>query len=277
MTDPKAQTKSEIVERSPTPPPTAASALAVTNAQEQATAMLQVLKEVALAPNVNVDAIRAIMEMQRQLTNDQAERALNEALARLAPRLPRIKRNGTVEYPVDKANPKGEKETAFKFARWEDIDKGIRPLLADEGLSLSYTTKPRIGDGGGTIIVGRVSHIQGAFKEAEFSASLDSSGGKNNIQAMKSSFRYGQRAVTEMLLNIVTEGEDDDGNTAEVIDIEQAVEIDTRLRKLGDAYRARFLKWLKVKEPTDINKRDYMKVTSELARVEAEAKKKGAL
>jgi hypothetical protein len=40
---------------------------------------------------------------------------------------------------------------------------------------------------------------------------LDSSGGKNNIQGMGSSFSYGKRYTTTALLNIVTEGEDDDG------------------------------------------------------------------
>jgi len=243
-------------------------------ASEQAAAMLQVIKEVATSPNVNVEAIRVIMDMQRQLTQDQAERSLNEALARLAPKLPRIKRNGSVEYAIDKNKPDGPKKEAFKFAKWEDIDKGIRPLLAEEGLALSYTTKPRTADGGGTIIIGRVSHIQGAFREAEFAAALDSSGGKNNIQAMKSSFRYGQRAVTEMLLNIVTEGEDDDGVSAGFITIEQAAEIDLKIRETG-ADRERFLKWVNAQDVQSIQAKNYQKAINELAK-KATAKKGAA-
>lgn len=251
-----------------------------TTPQEQTAAMLQVLKEVALSPNVNVEAIRAILDMQRQLTKDQAERAFNEALARLSVKLPRVKKTGKVEYLVDKTKKEGPKEEAFKFARYEDIDRAIRPLLAEEGFSLSFTTEPRTGDGGGLTMVGTLSHVQGHSREARIAVALDASGGKNNIQGMGSSSSYGKRYVTCMLLNIITEGEDDDGGTSEVISTEQAVDIDQRLRALGEEYRKRFLKWAGVESPEQVNGKNYQKTIAALQKGEAEAKalaaKKGA-
>ena len=89
----------------------------VTAAQE-ATAMLAMIKEVALTPGANIDAIRAMLDMQRELTKDQAERAINEALARL--KLPHVKRSGKIPLPSKDGTTRD-----VAFARWEDIDTAI--------------------------------------------------------------------------------------------------------------------------------------------------------
>jgi hypothetical protein len=41
---------------------------------------------------------------------------------------------------------------------------------------------------------------------------LDTSGSKNNVQAVGSSTSYGKRYTATLLLNIRTKGEDDDGH-----------------------------------------------------------------
>lgn len=241
-----------------------------TTAQEQATALLQIIKEVALTPGANIDAMKVMMDMQRQLTKDQAERALNGALANL--NLPHVKKNGKIPLP-SKDGPVRD----VSFAKWEDIDTVIRPLLRAEGLSLSFTAPPRTADGGGAIMIGRLSHRDGAFIEAQISLALDTGPGRNNLQAMGSTIAYGKKYLAFMLLNIVTEGQDDDGTSAEFISVEQAADIDLRLRNISEQYRARFLKWAKVEHPTDINAKNYPKIIAELDAVEAKARqKKGA-
>lgn len=246
-------------------------------ASQEAAAMIAMIKEVALTPGANIEAIRAMLDMQRQLTKDQAERAFNEALARLSIQLPRVKKTGKVEYLVDKTKKDGPKEEAFKFAKYEDIDKAIRPLLAAEGFSLSFTTEPRAGDGGGLNMIGTLSHVQGHSRTSQIAVALDNSGGKNNIQGMGSSSSYGKRYVTCMLLNIITEGQDDDGNSAEPITLEQAADIDKRIRIFGEDYRTRFLKWAKVSLPVEIKSGHYKKVIAAIEAKEGESKpKKGA-
>lgn len=243
----------------------------------QATAMIQMIKEVALNPQVNVEAMRAILDMQRQLTKDQAERAFNSAMVTMAAELPRIKKSGKVEYLVDKTKKDGPKEEAFRFAKYEDIDKAIRPILIKNGFSLSFDTDQR--PGGGLIMMGTLSHKEGHSRVSRIAVALDDSGGKNNIQGMGSSSSYGKRYVTCMLLNIITEGEDDDGNSAEPIPTEVAADIDTRLRKLSEAspgYREKFLKWAAVETPEAITRKGLKKAISELERVEKGAAKKGA-
>jgi hypothetical protein len=132
----------------------------------------------------------------------QAEQQFNEAFHRLQLEMPRIKKDGAVEY-------KGKE--AFKFATWEAIDAVIRPILQREGFSLSFDSAQRQGDGGGIVVTGKLSHTGGAHRTASIPVPLDTSGGKNAIQGYGSAMSYGRRYTATALLNIVTEGEDDSG------------------------------------------------------------------
>jgi hypothetical protein len=223
--------------------------LPATPAQET-TAMIAMIKELALTPGANIDAIKAILDMQRQLMKDQAERAMNEALARLA--IPHVKKNGKI--PLGK----GESKADVPFARWEDIDSVIRPLLMAEGLSLSFTAPPRQSDGGGSTMIGRLSHVQGAFREAEISLPLDTGPGRNNLQAMGSTISYGKKYLAFMLLNIVTEGQDDDGLKSSQIDADQTDILEKKIIEVG-ADRPKFLKLFEIKEVGLLQKRDFDK------------------
>lgn len=159
-------------------------------------------------PSVDVAKMRELLGLQKELMAMQAEQQFVEAFDRLSMKLPRVKRNGTVEY---RNKQTGALEKSFNFAKWEDIDTAIRPLLQQEGFVLSFDTAPRQGDGGGIIVTGTLSHIGGHRRTASIPLALDGSGGKNSIQGMGSTFSYGKRYTATALLNIVTESEDDDG------------------------------------------------------------------
>jgi hypothetical protein len=165
--------------------------------------VLQAIISAASDPGVDVAKMRELLGLQKELMAMQAEQQFNEAFSRLSRQLPRIKKDGSVEY-------KGQK--AFNFATWENIDRTIRPVLEAEGFTLSFDTSPRQGEGGGIIVTGTLLHIGGHKRTASIPLALDSSGGKNNIQGMGSTFSYGKRYTATALLNIVTEGEDDDGH-----------------------------------------------------------------
>jgi hypothetical protein len=165
-------------------------------------AVLEIIKSAAENPNVSVEKMAGLFELHGKIKAQRAEQQFNEAYHRLQMDLPRIKKDGTVEY-------KGKE--AFKFATWEAIDANIRPLLQREGFHLSFDTAPRQGDGGGIIVTGTLHHVGGHRQTASIPLALDSSGGKNSIQGMGSTFSYGKRYTATALLNIITEGEDDGG------------------------------------------------------------------
>ncbi len=164
--------------------------------------LLSAIVMLARDPSVDVSKLDALLKMQERMEGRQAEAEFNRAFHEMEPKLPRIKKNGDVEYQGKKA---------FKFARWEDVDEGIRPILREHGFSLSFNTVPRQGEGGGLVVSGTLLHTAGHSRSASIPLPLDASGGKNNLQGAGSTLSYGKRYATQMLLNITTEGQDDDG------------------------------------------------------------------
>ena len=134
---------------------------------------------------------------------------MNAAFILMARALPRIRRDGSLSYPVDKSKPDGPKREISKYAKWESIDAVIRPILGEHGFALSFRTERT-----DTVltVIAILRHDAGHSTEtAGPPVPCDSSGGKNNIQGWGSAMSYGKRYAATAALNLITEGEDDDG------------------------------------------------------------------
>lgn len=236
---------------------------AIPQPETEAYNMLALLKEAATNPLIDVGKMKEIMAMNRELIHDGAVRSFNQAYARLQTKLPRIKKDGSVEYQQNKDKPDGQKKKAFEYATYEAIDEIIRPLLMEEGFSITYDSTTR--EGGGIVVTGILLHRDGHERRASIPVPIDSSGGKNNIQGIGSAFSYGKRYAVFMLLNIVTEGEDDDGNRGglEFIDTEQCKVI-TELLERTKSDSLRFMQFMEVAEVENIVKKDYAKALNAL-------------
>ena len=242
--------------------------------QPDSTSLFDFVAMAVKDPSIDVAKLEALLRMQREITADESRIQFNQAMMRLQPRLPRIKKNGIVEFNDKSGNPK----PAFKYARWEDVDTAIRPVLNEEGFSLSFNTAPRTGEGGGVTVTGELLHVGGHSKSASIALPLDTSGGKSNLQGYASSTSFGSRYVAKMLLNLVFEGEDDDGvrGGMEFITPEQAAQIDALIDETK-TNKEHFLRtyWL-VSETTNIEKRDVVKVMNMLATKKVAQANKGA-
>src|ERR1700689_2662062 len=104
--------------------------------------MLAAIVTLARDPAVDVTKLEALLKMQEQMVARQAEVAFTRALSELPPI--RVKKNGTVEL--------GQGKGSYPFARWEDIDLVIGPLLTERGFRLIFDSAPRQGDGGGLTV-----------------------------------------------------------------------------------------------------------------------------
>lgn len=198
----------------------------------QVPALLEMIGRLATDPATDVSKFRELLQLQREVIADEAKAAFNSAMAHLQPRLPRIKKNGEVTFEQPKGS--GNFVVAFKYARWEDVDTAIRGILNEEGFSLSFNTKQRVGEGGGVVVIGKLLHIAGHSETAEFPLPLDTSGGKSNLQGMASSTSFGQRYTTKMLLNLIFEGEDTDGvGPPPTITPDQAGQIAKKIDEVG--------------------------------------------
>ena len=226
-------------------------------ASEQSAAMMQIFRDAVMAPDAEqkVTVLRAMMDMQREMINDQEQREMNQIIADLD--IPTVKKNGKIPLPS-----KDGVTRDVAFAKWEDVSRVLKPILKARGLGLRFDTQPRVGDGGGCVVIGYLSYKK-IVLSAQVSVPLDTGPGRNNLQAMGSSISYGKRYVTFMLLNIVAEGEDDNGAGADSITLEQAAEIDLRLRETG-ADIPRFLKWIGAPAVPSIQAKNYNKAMAEL-------------
>lgn len=209
--------------------------------------LMEMIREMAANPQADVGKMTALLNFKREVLKDRAEAEFNQAFARLVPKLPRIKKDGAVEY-------KGKE--AFKFATYDKIDEAIRPLLLEEGFTLSFTTEPAAG--GGLIGHGKLMHISGHSVTASMPAPVDTSGGKNAVQGIGSTFSYLKRYLTTMLLNLVFEGQDDDGNRGGMVFIDaKSVQAINELLEETKADKPRFLQMMEVAEVENILAKDY--------------------
>lgn len=201
-------------------------------AVSESAAIIQVIERAAMNPNVDIDKMERLLQMQERIMERQARAAYMSALADMQPDLPEIPENG-----------KGHGN--IKYALWEDINELIKPVLGRHGFSLSFRT----GQTDGKIIVtGVLSHREGHSEETTMHLPTDTSGSKNAVQAVGSSTSYGKRYTAQALLNLTSRHEDDDGakgGTEGAISAEQVAQIRELIDSTGSDIE-RFCKYLRV-------------------------------
>jgi hypothetical protein len=108
-------------------------------------------QRVVLDPHADVEKLDRMMAMYERLKAKEAELAFNGAKGRILKKLAGIKivKNRPVLSDIDNGKQRGAVE-AFKYAPLEEIDKHLRPLLAEEEMDLSYSDEPC--DGGGILV-----------------------------------------------------------------------------------------------------------------------------
>ena len=237
-----------------------------------ASTVLALIERVALDPGADAEKLGRMTAMYEALKAKEAELAYNAAKGRILKKLLGIKivKNRSVLNEVDNAKPQRGIGEAFKYAPLEEIDKHLRPLLAEEEMDLSYSDEPAAG--GGLRIRGRLKHLRSGYYEDSFlSAPPDTTGGKSNVQAVGSTNSYLRRYVACNIFNIVVVGDDDDGNGG-TIDEAQSRTLLALIKKAKVG--PKFLKYMKARNVEEagslkaavatIAARDYRKAVSTL-------------
>lgn len=221
-------------------------------AQSEVGALISIIERAARDPSVDIDKMQRLMDMQERIMIRNARAAYAAALSAMQPELPVITRKGKIE--VRKKDAAGERTGAVQqstpYALWEDINEGIRPVLAKHGFALSF--RVGVAQDGKLTITGILSHREGHSEETTITLQHDSTGSKNAVQAVGSSVSYGKRYTAGALLNFTSRGEDTDGNVPDVpedyvpppgsITQEQADNIRDALEAKGASSNA-FLQW----------------------------------
>jgi hypothetical protein len=247
------------VERLPPTPPS-----------DGATAILALIERVALDPRADAEKLERAMAMYERAKAKEAELAYNAAKGRILKKLVGIKILKTSAARCHVENGKRQRGTyeAFKYAPLEEIDKHLRPLLAEEEMDLSYSDEPR--EGGDILIRGRLKHLpSGHYEDSFMPAPPDTTGGKSSVQAVGSTNSFLRRYVACNIFNIVLVGDDGTGGT---IDEAQTKTILDLIKKANAG--PKFLKYMKAQSIEEagsleaavatIAARDYRKAISTL-------------
>lgn len=215
--------------------------------------LLAVIAQAVADPRMDVEKMSKLLDMHERIMADQRRTAYMAAMARVAIKLPEIGRLGESHHG--------------KYARLEDIDRAIRPIISEAGLSMSFDSAPVDGK---IRVTCKLSHSAGYAEEKHIDLPLDTSGSKNGAQSVISTVSYGRRALTKMFFNLVEASEDDDGNGGpEPLTDDQVKDIETMLVD-AKANRKKFLEYMKAGRIEDIRQSDYaMAVNALQAKIRA--------
>jgi hypothetical protein len=145
--------------------------------------VLALIERVALDPRADVGKLERMMAMYERLKAKEAELAYNAAKARILKKLAGIKivKNRSALCESEKGKPQKGTYEAFKYAPLEEIDKHLRPLLAEEDMDLSYSDEP--WEGGDILIRGRLTHLPGGhYEDSLMPAPPDTTGGSRTCR-----------------------------------------------------------------------------------------------
>lgn len=219
--------------------------------------VLEIIAAVARDPHTDVAKLEQLLALQERIQVKDAEIAFNQAFARMQPQLPRIQKNGKID--LGRGKP-------MSFARYEDIDYAIRPVLTREGFTLSFTSEPTDK---GVLMTAVLAHALGHSRSSKMALPPDAGPGRNALQAIGSSHSYGKRYLTAGILNLIM-GDDDDGNAAGWITEQQADSLLTLIqqcatpRMVAEEVQGKFLEHMGAKTLGEIHARDYRKAVTVL-------------
>lgn len=169
---------------------------------------ITMVREALLNPDVNADKAKVMADVMANLEDRAMQSEFNRSLVAAQLEMPVITRDGVITIPAKDGRPA---RTQGRFARYEDIDRVIKPVLARHNLALRF----EIGNAEHSAVTVRpiLTHANGWTEKGEaMKLPADTSGSKNATQAVGSATQYGKRYTACAMLNIVTEGVDDDGN-----------------------------------------------------------------
>jgi ERF superfamily len=226
--------------------------------ESEASAMLGLIERVARDPTVDIARLEALLAMRREIMSDEARRAFSTAMAAVQLELPSTIERGVID--IGRGKP-------MHYALWEDINEGIKPVLARHGFALTFRTGR---DGDRISVTGILSHAAGHTEETTMLLPLDQSGSKNAVQAVGSSTSYGKRYTASALLNLTSRGEDDDGRggKVETLSDEQCAQLADLITEYK-ADKARFCKFFGIASLADLPASRYDEA---VAALEAKAK-----
>lgn len=166
--------------------------------------MLAVIAAAAADPRVDVAKMQALLTMQRELEDREAQKAFTVAFIAMQKEIPSIQRDGKIEIRAkdSQGGRSGPVQQSTPYATFNGIMKAIEKPLRKHGFSLTFATEPTTD--GRILVRGILEHEGGHSRTTAFPLPAETSGSKNNVQGWGSAMSYGRRYCTMALVNIVS-------------------------------------------------------------------------
>jgi len=158
------------------------------------TQLVSIIDKAMNNPDVDIEKMTAILDMQERIMNKQAEMSFNRSMIAATSLIP------SFEKSADGHN--------CKYTKLEDINQIVKPILAEHDLFISFPMDFQSDEF--ILVTAEVTHQDGFSKKTSMRFPFDKSGSKNDTQAVGSAISYGRRYTMCALLNITTHGEDND-------------------------------------------------------------------
>ncbi|WLT07802.1 ERF family protein [Bartonella apihabitans] len=204
---------------------------------------LMALVNTAVEKGYDINIIQSLMDYQDRWDKKQAKKAFDAAMAEAVNEIPTIAKNKKAI--VDK-----EGNARYKYDDLSEIAETVKPILKKHGLSYRFRTQQ---NGAIVSVTCVVSHVDGHSEENTLSASNDTSGSKNAIQAVGSAVTYLERYSLKAALGLAA-AEDDDAQAAgepAVVTQQQFLELNQLLDE-HEINKAAFCGYMGVEAVADI-------------------------
>jgi hypothetical protein len=206
----------------------------------------------AQASGADIDKMQQLFELKLRVDADQALREYNRAVAKFKTENTVIYKNSRVDFQTAKGR------TSYKHATLDNVVNTVTPLLAKYGLNHSWTTKQ---DKGVIFVKCKLAHADGHSESTSLHGPPDTSGTKNNVQAIASTVTYLERYTLMMILGLASGDPDNDGRVAnsapvKTIDDHQYAELASLIDEVNADFDG-FLSYLKVDSLKQLPKSQY--------------------
>lgn len=211
----------------------------------------------AIAQNLDIDKLSKLMDLQERWEKNQARKSFFVALSKFQKEVPELKKSKHVYYTT-----KSGSRIEYNYTPISEISKQLKEPLQKNGFSYRW----EFSENGKIKCTCIVSHVDGHTEASTMEAEKDSSGNKNDIQAIGSTRTYLQRYTLIGVLGLTTAEDDNDKigiEKNEVIDLLNS-ELKTYtapqdLEKVKIAIRDKYVKLGLAKSFTTNIIQDYLK------------------
>lgn len=181
-------------------------------------------------------AIEAMANLAMAMQDREAKRRFSMAKHEAVMEMPTITKRGAI------INHKTNMLQS-RYSTFEDIDRVVRPILSKHRLILTFNVNH---EGQMVTVQPVLSYSDGemAYEEkgGEMVLAVDTTGSKNATQGAGSAASYGKRHSMKAMLNIIEDGEDNDGQSQVELSEDQKTLI-TNSREKAKGGTAEYAQW----------------------------------